>query len=293
MTSRPTPTLPASVTVGEGGGGLPMVRVRGIAGDADVYLQGAQVSSWNPLGEAPVLWMSEESRFERGTPIRGGIPICFPWFGAHPTGVQHGWARTSEWTLTAAAEEGDDVRITLALSDSEHTRASAWPHRFEARLEVVVGATLRLSLAVTNPSEATVAFEEALHSYLAVSDVRSLAVTGLETLPFVEGDTRGVQPREPLRIDGPITRVFTGTDPRTVVGDADRSIVVTSAQSANTVVWNPWSSQAATMADLGDTEWSTMLCVETGNVGTTRVRLPAGATHELVTTIAAGAPTVY
>ncbi|MCU1424498.1 MAG: D-hexose-6-phosphate mutarotase [Microbacteriaceae bacterium] len=289
MNSHHAATLPSSVTVTEGRGGLPMLRVRATAGEADVYLQGAQVTSWNPSGQAPVLWVSAASRFERNAPIRGGIPLCFPWFGPHPTGRQHGWARTSEWTLAEADEVGDDVRLILVLRDSEETRSSAWPHRFEARYEVLVGASLRVALSVTNLSDDTIDFTEALHTYLAVSDVRNVAVTGLENLPFVEGSSGGTQDAEPLRFTEPITRIFTGATGVTVVADTDRSILIETGNAANTVVWNPWDVQAASMADFGDEEWQQMLCVETANVAPSRVTLPAGATHEIVTTIALSA----
>ena len=184
MSTVPTalPVLPASVHLAPGVGGLPIVRVTGRAGSAEVYLHGAHVASWVPAGGAPVLWMSAASRFTPGTAIRGGIPICFPWFGpnaADATAPAHGFARVTEWQLSGAAEVGDDVVLTFHLTDSPATRASAWPHPFEARYTVTVGATLRLELTVTNRDTVPVTVEEALHSYFAIDDIHRTTVAGL------------------------------------------------------------------------------------------------------------------
>lgn len=278
--------LPGSVTFGAGRGGLPTVRVDSAAGVAEVYLQGAHVASWVPRGQAPVLWMSAESRFEPGVPIRGGVPICFPWFGVHPDGPQHGLVRTLDWMLADAVDDGSTVRLTFVLRDTEWTWESAWPHEFEARYVVSVGATLGLSLAVTNLSAGAVSFEEALHTYFSVGDVRSISVTGLEGLPYTEASGSGNHDDGPLRLDAAITRTVAGAATAAIVDPALARVVrVDRARAANTVVWNPWSAQAATMPDFGDEEWQSMLCVETGNVGDARVRLAAGSTHEFSTTI--------
>ena len=278
--------LPDSVTVRDGEGGLPTLFISSAAGDAEVYLQGAHVASWVPRGQRPVLWMSAESRFAPATPIRGGIPICFPWFGLHPEGAQHGFARTADWTLADAVDDGTAVRLTFVLRHSESTAESPWPHAFEARYEVTVGTSLELRLSVTNLAGVEVSFEEALHTYFAVSDVRSVEITGLEGLSYTDSSGAGVHGDAPLRIDAAITRNIVGAS-TAVVADPGlgRAIRVDRSNAANTVVWNPWSTQAATIPDFGDTEWPTMVCVETANVGDSRVRLAPGSTHEFVTRI--------
>ena len=186
-------TLPRSVTLDAGEGGLSRLRVDGPTGTAEIYLQGAHVTRWQPTGHEPVLWMSAASNFAEVTPIRGGVPVCFPWFGVNPAGPQHGWARISEWTLLSAADDGTDVRLVFRLTDSDETRASAWKHRFEARYEVVVGARLQLSLSVTNLSDDDITFEEALHTYFALSDVRNTSITGLRGLTFSDLNEAGFQ----------------------------------------------------------------------------------------------------
>ncbi|GGE99102.1 D-hexose-6-phosphate mutarotase [Mycetocola zhadangensis] len=283
-------TLPPSVTFDSGEGGLPRLRVDTPTATAEIYLQGAHVTCWQPTGEEPVLWMSRSSNFAEATPIRGGVPICFPWFGVNPEGPQHGWARITDWNLISATDDGTDVRLVFRLTDSPATRASAWPHRFEARYEVVVGSqlTLSLSLSVTNLTDDEVTFEEALHTYLAVSDVRETSITGLRGLLFSDLTETGFQPDAPLELTGPMTRNLVGASGDTVMTDATRQLRITRSSAANTIVWNPWDAQAATMPDFGDDEWTDMICVETANVGASWVRLPAGETHTLVTTYEVG-----
>jgi len=129
-------SLPASVRLDPNGyGGLPVVRVDGAGARADIYLHGATVTDWTPRGGEPVLWVSSASRFTSERPIRGGVPICFPWFGpaaGHPELPSHGFARLSDWSLVGAHDDGGDVTLRLRLSDRDATGASAWPHRFEA-----------------------------------------------------------------------------------------------------------------------------------------------------------------
>lgn len=276
-------SLPGSITFDAGEGGLPRLRVAGPDASAEIYLQGAQITSWQPNGQEPVLWLSGESNFEPGSPIRGGVPICFPWFGPHPEAKQHGWARTTEWTVTEASDDGADVRLVFTLRDSPETRASVWPHAFEARLEVVVGARLRLTLSVTNRSDAQITYTDALHTYFAVSDIRDVTIAGLDGLRYTDPGHEGMLSGD-LRLSGPMTRFFDGAPETTVLADAVRQVRITQSGASNIIVWNPWIDQSSSMADFGDDEWRDMICVETGNIRTRQVSLAPGESHDLVTT---------
>ena len=297
MSTVPTalPVLPASVHLAPGVGGLPIVRVTGRAGSAEVYLHGAHVASWVPAGGAPVLWMSAASRFTPGTAIRGGIPICFPWFGpnkADETAPAHGFARVTEWQLSGAAEVGDDVELTFHLTDSPATRASAWPHPFEARYTVTVGASLRLELEVTNQDTVAVTVEEALHSYFAIDDIHRTTVAGLEGVPYLDKVAGGALEQDtdgPVRFTAETDRVYPGTAATTTIADGTRGITVAKSGSESTVVWNPWIAKAAAMADFGSQEWTGMVCVETCNVGADAVTLAPGASHTMTATITVSA----
>ncbi|GEA88673.1 D-hexose-6-phosphate mutarotase [Cellulomonas cellasea] len=296
------PALPASVLPATGHGGLACLRVETPRATAQVYLHGAHVTAWQPRGHAPVLWTSAASRYEAGAPIRGGVPICFPWFGPHPDdpgAPAHGWARTTAWELLGAEEDASgDVTLELGLADSDATRASAWPHRFTATYRVTVGAALRLELTVTNRDDADVTLTDALHTYLAVGDVRDVAVEGLEGAAYVDkvagagGSADARQGDEPVRFTAETDRVYASDATVRVVDPVlGRTVTVAKDGSGSTVVWNPWVGKARAMPDFGDDEWPGTVCVEAGNVGAAAVRLAPGATHRLVQslTVAAGA----
>jgi glucose-6-phosphate 1-epimerase len=258
-----------------------------------VYLHGAHVTHFQPRGEPPVLFLSPRSAFVPDRAIRGGVPVVFPWFGPDPddpAAPQHGFARTAAWTVEGTgATPGGDGFIVLGLATSRSTRA-LWPGRFRLRYRVQVGSALELTLAVANEGAEAFSFQEALHTYLAVSDVAGVMVTGLEGAPFVdkaEGMARREHGPAPLRIAGETDRVFLGTAAACAVDDpgAGRRLAVAKTGSRSTVVWNPWAAKAGTMADLGPEAWRGMLCVEAGNVADDALRLGPGESHELRVTL--------
>ena len=286
-------TVPDSVRLAPGAGGLPMLRVDGSAGWAEIYLHGAHVTAWAPRGQESVLWMSGLSRFEESTAIRGGIPVCFPWFGplvGHPGAPRHGFARTASWTFDGAHDDGQDVTVRLTLSDSDATRGSAWPHPFSAVCTVVVGARLTVALEVTSTGDAPVAYEEALHTYLAVADVTAAEVTGLEGVAYLDktaGGARVAGEDGPLRVAGEVDRIYVGAPSTVTLRDraGARTIRVAASGSGSTVVWNPGREGARATSDLDDDGWSTMICVEASNVGPAAVHLGPGESDTLVTSI--------
>src|SRR6266404_4045021 len=145
--------LPESIRMEEGQGGLRRLVIQSAQAEAEIYLHGAHVTHFHPRGQKPVLFMSGKSMFEPGKPIRGGVPICFPWFGARQggqPGPAHGFARLMEWELVSAKSTKDGgVEIHLRLASSEATRA-IWPGEFVADYRIKVGATLGLELSVKN-----------------------------------------------------------------------------------------------------------------------------------------------
>ena len=272
------------VRVESGEGGLPRAVLRTADGEAHVYLHGAHVTHWQPAGRAPVLFMSAHARFAADAPIRGGVPVIFPWFGPRagdPRSPAHGFARVRPWRLE---RQGDDD-VVLAL-DADPTTRAAWPHDFALRLHVALGAQLTMTLAVTNTSATTWKYEEALHTYLAVGDVTVAEVHGLEDAVYLDKTdsmARKRHPREPMRIRAEVDRVFTGHTGVCVVDDpaGKRRLRIGKRGSATTVVWNPWTERARALPDLGDDEWSRMVCVETANTGDDAVTLAPGARHKM------------
>ncbi len=283
--------LPASVRLETGNGGLPVLRVDGPAARAEIYLHGATVTDWTPRGRDPVLFVSSASRFAVEAPIRGGVPICFPWFGAraaHPGSPSHGFARLSDWTLVGALDDGEEVTLRLRLTDHEAVGASAWPHAFEALYTVVVGSALTLRLAVTNTGGDMLSYEEALHTYLGVRDIRETEVAGLERTAFADslsGPALMNGEPGPVRFTAETDRVYPGTASATVRDPgAGRSVVIGKDGSATTVVWNPWAGKAARLPDLADDEWKNMLCLEVSNIRDAAVSLAPGESHAMTAT---------
>ena len=286
MTTSPLvrTSLPPSVTLEPGGGGLPRLTIVNRHARAEVYLHGAHVTAWRPEGHAPVLWMSADTYWDAAKPIRGGVPICFPWFGPHATDTSapsHGFARLSDWTLIEARDAADGV-THLGFELAQPGCAVTY--------RVAAGPALTLALEVRNPGRDAFSFEEALHTYFAVHDVRGITIMGLagtDYLDKVGGTTPRNQGAEPIRFTAETDRIYLNTQATCTIEDPglSRRIIVRKTGSNATVVWNPWIAKAKAMPDYGDDEWPEMVCVETCNVNAHAVRLAPGATHTMTATI--------
>jgi glucose-6-phosphate 1-epimerase len=268
------------------------------AAEAELYLQGAHLAHWTPRGQRPVLFLSRNSLFAPGKAIRGGVPVIFPWFGSRRNGKPgpaHGFARTSEWTVEAASQREDaSVELVLSLAGNQAFR-DLFDAAFRLRFRVTVGSQLRMQLEARNEGTAPFTFEEALHTYLAVGDVRQVSLFGLEGTTFVDktdGFKRKTQGREPLRIAKETDQVHIDTQTACAVLDPvwNRRIIVEKAGSNSTVVWNPWIDKSAGMSDMAPDEWKQMLCVETANAAENELFLLPGASHELTASIRVEAP---
>ncbi len=285
--------VPGTLRFVAGPGRLALAEIGNAAGCARVALHGAQVLEFAPCGARPVLWLSRESWFAPGKPIRGGIPVCWPWFGPHPGDPScpaHGFARLCEWEVLGTWTEGGSCTgIRLGLRDSPESRRF-WDHAFEAVVEVRVGCELCVALVTRNTGAAPFTITAALHSYFAVSDVTSVRVLGFEGCPYVEtaggGRTPGVQ-EGPITIRAEVDRVFTECPGPAAIEDApwQRRIRVSKTGSRSAVVWNPWVAKARRMPDFGDDEYPAMLCVETTNAGPDARTIPPGQEHRLETRI--------
>jgi glucose-6-phosphate 1-epimerase len=277
----------------KGPGGLDRLALHAAEGEALVYLQGAHVAHFQPKGERPVLWMSTESRFEAGKPLRGGVPICFPWFGPKagaPEAPMHGFARILPWTVSAVTPAADGGRRAVLELTAEAGARGGFPRELSLSLGVTVGRSLRMELTVRNVDSAAVTFEAALHSYFAVSDVRQVRIRGLEGVSYVDKTAAMARkPGEstPIAIAAETDRVYLGAKGTVTVEDPgwQRRIIVTKAGSATTVVWNPWVAKAKAMPDFGDEEWTGMLCVETANAMDDAITLAPGASHVMTATL--------
>lgn len=229
---------------------------------AAVALQGAHLFAWQPTGEQPVLWLSDVSAFTEGTAIRGGVPVCWPWFG--PAGKPaHGFARTSPFELAAYDEDEQEVRLEFALHSDERTR-TLWPHDFDLRLRFRLGQTCEITLEARGDFEST----GALHSYFHVGGVDTVQVSGLG-VPFtnVVDGTNGSQ-EGALTFPGRTDRVFTAPDAVSRIEDPtlNRAIEVHHHGHTDVVSWNPGPELSKSMADLTDDGYKEFVCVETARI---------------------------
>jgi glucose-6-phosphate 1-epimerase len=276
--------IPGAVEIGTDAHGLTRLTLSTPAAEAHVYLHGAHVTHYQPRGAAPVLFMSAHSRFAPGQPIRGGVPVIFPWFGPHPTRTDlpaHGYARTRPWDLVRTASAANIASAAFLLSDAP---------RLELGYRVSVGPALELSLEVRNISTEPVTFEQALHTYLAVDDVRGVRVEGLSLCDYIDKVDGMKRKRQsgPVAITGETDRIYLDTNDTVTVHDeaAGRRLSVSKSGSASTVLWNPWVGKAKKMPDFGDDEWPRMICVETANVADNAVTLAPGAAHVMRAVVA-------
>ena len=273
------------VTFLDGQGELPMLEISTAWSTAEIYLHGAHVTQFRKKDEPPLLFVSQCSRFNEGQPIRGGIPVVFPWFGPREGLGQHGFARVKIWDLKEFAPAPDgSVSVRFRLPDCPE--ASAFPP-FTADYSVTVNQSLTLQLVVTNQSkDAEFTFENCLHSYFEVGDVTAISIhrlNGLSYLDTVAGCVEKTEASNSLRIASEVDRIYlnaTGTveilDPR-----LGRKIRVEKQGSASTVVWNPWIAKARRMPDFGDQEYARMICVESGNVASNSISLLPGGSSTL------------
>ena len=276
--------------------GLVTAGVTTPAASATLVLQGAHLTGWQPAGARPVLFLSERSEFKPGKAIRGGIPLIFPWFGDRSSAAlpppesaskspSHGFARTAPWQLSFAALAGDDLHLSLTLTASDSTRALGYTG-FRCAYQVVIGRKLLLRFAVANDGEAALRFEEAFHTYFAVSDVAAVAVSGLEGLDFMDKRDAMKQkraPDSPLRLSQTTDRVYLASEGPCRISDPawDRALHLQKANSRSTVVWNPWAELTSGLPDMAPEGWRGMLCVETANIGAEAVTLAPGEAHTM------------
>lgn len=271
-----------------GPGGLVVARINNAHAAAMVALQGAHVMTYQPHGQEPVLWLSEYAKFSPGKSIRGGVPICWPWFGPHAADASfpgHGFARTVLWevvstTVTAEGETWLDFRLA-----ADNMNTSQWPYASEVTLRVSIGPRLALNLVTRNLGQQTFVLGDALHTYFAVSDVRRAAIYGLEGCPYIDKmDTskHKVQTGS-VTIGAETDRIYLDSTRDCLIEDPglQRRIRIAKRHSHSTIVWNPWIDKAQKMGDFGPDGHLGMLCVESANADKDVVSIAPGAEHQL------------
>ena len=277
----------------EGPGGLPQLLL--IVGEieAAMALNGGQMLSFRRAGEPPVLWASRESIYQLGKAVRGGVPVCWPWFGPHPSDrskPQHGFARTQLWTVEQTGADNAGVFARLSLRENDQTM-DLWPHQFRLELTVNVGHSLTITLRTVNTGDQPFRFGGALHSYYAVGDVSTITVGGLDGVRYsdkVSGEDR--TQNGPITIASEVDRVYHETTATCAIDDPalERQIVIAKSGSRSTVVWNPWVEASQKFSDLANDEYPHFVCVETALAHEDQIDLAPGESHDLSVTIAVG-----
>ncbi|MCU4164553.1 D-hexose-6-phosphate mutarotase [Carboxylicivirga caseinilyticus] len=256
---------------------------------AKISLYGAQVLSFVPNGQDDLLFVSSETLFKEGKAIRGGIPVCWPWFNAHPTDntkPSHGFARISTWEVLSTSKNTDEVYINLGLRSNEHTK-QYFPFDFEAIIEVSIGKRLNVELTTKNIGSEPFEVSAALHTYFNISDIKTVKLQGLHKVLYKD-DVLGleaIQEDEMVTFNGRTDRRYRDTMEDVAIIDTNRTITVGKKGSKTTVVWNPGDELAAQMADLGDDDYIKMVCVESANSLDDTITIMPGALHCLGTTI--------
>jgi len=279
--------IPGVAEVVAGQNGLAMVRITAGAASAVIYLHGAQVTSWKPAGADEVLFLSAQSHFADGKAIRGGIPICFPWFRGKaddPKAPAHGVVRTKAWNLTGIVRDGDGVLVTFETESDDASR-KWYPHEFRAEYRVRVGAELNLSFTVTNTGSDPMRFEEALHTYHRIGDAEQVRVTGLDGTAYLDNMDGNREKRQAgdVMFRAQTDNAYLDTTEAVEVVDPvfGRRIRTEKRNSRTTVVWNPWIEGAKALADLGDEEWRGFACAEASNIMAYAVELAPGEQHTM------------
>ena len=269
--------------------GLAIAEIDNGHAHATICLQGGHVMTWQPrTQEKPVIWLSGNASLLPGKSIRGGVPVCWPWFGPHvsePGFPAHGFARTVAWEITRAENTaGDETVIGFKLEQNARTQAM-WPYETRLNILITLGNTLKIDLVTENGDAQDVVISEALHTYFQVGDIADIQILGLEDCDYYDKVAGGLRARQEgaIRFSAETDRVYVNTTSTCSIEDTllKRRIRIAKSGSHSTVVWTPWQEKADKMGDLGPDGWRRMVCVESANAMDNPVLIPAGKSHTL------------
>ena len=268
--------------------GLPMLEIENALGKTVVALQGAHVMSFQPAGQPEMLWISPKTLLLDGTPIRGGIPLCLPWFGPGPDGkTMHGFARIKEWTVVVAERLANGATRVVMQLEGDASTSALWPHAFLFRLEIEAGTTLKMVMHVENRGTDAAPLAFAFHTYFSVPDVSQARVSGLDSTIYIDKMDNFV--RKPqhgeVTIDNITDRIYLNVPDRQTIAAGTGTVAIESTAKC-AVVWNAWSNDK-NIPDLGEGNHVGYLCVERGDVADHALTLPPGGTYRAWMTLSA------
>lgn len=281
--------IAGQVTFEQGEGGFPFIRVQNDKASALVSVYGGQVLSFHPrTARDDLLFLSNRAFYAVGKSIKGGVPVCWPWFGPDLEGrgrPAHGFARNHMWEVAEILATPDgDTRIVLRFTDTEETRA-IWQWPFDLKLEIGISETLSLDLVTQNVGAQAFTITQALHTYFAVGDISQTQITGLDTMLYIDKADDNLEKCQvgAVTIEAEVDRIYQTASSEMVIHDAawQRRIRITSKGNRTAVIWNPWAKISAEMADLQDDAYQRFVCVETTNSATDRVHIQPGSEFRL------------
>ncbi len=274
----------------EGKGGFPFIEIQNKSAKALISVYSGQVLSFQPVTEPEdVLFLSNQAYYQNGKAIKGGIPICWPWFGPDPKGLgrpSHGFVRNRLWSVVSTeATSETETKVTLGLADTAETQ-TIWPQSFELAIEISVGNTLSMALVTRNLGDQAFSITQALHTYFKVGDISQVRILGLENTQYLDKVDSGVQKTQQgaVAIAQEVDRVYTDVQGELAIEDAalGRRIRITSSGSKTAIVWNPWAKICSEMADLDNDDYKSLVCVETANAANEVVDVAPHSEYRLV-----------
>lgn len=276
--------LASELTVQKGNGDFPVIHINNSKAKAKIALYSGHILSFQPHTQtADLIFVSDNSLFQNGKAIRGGCPLCWPWFGPDPSQSgrpNHGFVRNRMWNILATETLGTgETRVQLELQDTPDTQ-SIWPHAFHLELDLIVGESLQVNLITENTGSEMFRLTQALHTYLHIGDIHQVKVQGLENLSYLDKVAGGTEKQQigDVIIAEEVDRIYLNVPPELIVDDPalNRKIIIHSEGNRTAIVWNPWADSSATMADLGDLDYQKFICVETANAASDVVELQPG-----------------
>lgn len=272
-----------------GPGGFPMIEIANRSAIATISLYGAQVLSFRPLAQdEDLLFLSEQSYYKAGKAIRGGIPVCWPWFGPDPKGLQrpnHGFVRNHFWRLAASEAVGDGETRVVLIFDQSMKQENTWRQPFNLRLEITVGSRLQLRLTTVNIGDKSFSITQAFHSYFRVGRIQRIGIDGLDGCDYFDKLAQGTQKRHSGRLGviEEIDNVYINLSRDLLIDDPllKRRIRIQAPNTNTAVVWNPWSKTSRKMDDLSNTDYRRFVCVEAGNIAFDLIPIAPGGEYSL------------
>ena len=276
-----------SVTTKKHASGLDYVDVDTQWCKARIFLQGAQIDFFEPKGQPPLLWVSSSDDYQPGNGIRGGVPVCWPWFGMHsnPNFPQHGFARTRNWAMHSVKMHDNRVELRFGLTISPEDR-EYWPHHTKVEVVFNLADTLSISLINTNLGDTEISLTQALHTYFPIGDIHQLSASGFTGAKYIEfGEGPYAQDGDTVRFDRETDRVYTDLGPVQQLHTPHGTIEVAREHSRSAVLWNPWIEKSQRLSRFNHDDYLTMVCLEAANVLEDKLVLAPGQSHTLTTHI--------